>query len=71
MDAHHVYKRSLPALALTGALAASALTLAAIGPAPASAFFAYGEVSGPIDDGRRGRSEYPHSIRSNNLLYGS
>ncbi|MFM9139366.1 MAG: hypothetical protein ACKOTH_02240 [Solirubrobacterales bacterium] len=40
-------------------------------PASASAFFAYGEVSGPIDDGRRGRSEYPHSIRSNNLLYGS
>ena len=39
--------------------------------APASAFFAYGEVSGPIDDGRRGRDEYPDSIRSNNLLYGS
>ena len=41
------------------------------GAAPAGAFFAYGEVSGPIDDGRRGRDEYPNSIRSNELLYGS
>ncbi len=56
------YKKAVPAVAILAALA---------GAAPASAFFAYGEVSGPIDDGTRGRSEYPHSIRSNNLLYGS
>ena len=53
------------------AAAAFAAVAAAIPAAPAGAFFAYGEVSGAIDDGRRGRTEYPHSIRSNNLLYGS
>ena len=71
MDASHVYKRALPAAVLCGAVLAAGSVLGATGAAPASAFFAYGEVSGPIDDGRRGRSEYPDSIRSNNLLYGS
>lgn len=56
------YRKVVPALTGLAVLA---------GAAPAGAFFAYGEVSGPIDDGRRGRSEYPRSIRSNELLFGS
>ena len=74
MDAHIVYKRSgrvLPATLITGTILASVAGLAAVGAAPASASFAYGEVSGPIDDGSRGRDDYPVSIRSNRLLYGS
>jgi hypothetical protein len=56
------------------AVAGSAAAMAAVFALPATpahAFFAFGEVSGPIDNGARGRSEYPDSIRSNDLLYGA
>ena len=56
------YKKAIPVVTGLAMLA---------GAAPAGAFFAYGEVNGTIDDGGRGRSEYPRSIRYNNLLYGS